>query len=578
MTLHKIHSSKFAGKLANELAKQSKPFEIIAATEDELSPTELATEHAKTYWMMGWNWEEISAILEDMEFEEKVINAAIKAAQKYAHETLNDGPFNIFKDGQLICLSNGTIGQLACKYKDAIDIRHLENDEILKVSFDQIDVDKSNALKEAHALRISAHNILKEAQEEDIEVHMLPQKLTPPGPPQQPMGIKPEKLETFTVKLPQKEAPKGWGGLAPPMHELEEVSAATAALLNQIEVAESELATVQGELDEINAWAGEVRKRKKKLTNEQTEAAKQVFSLVGLEQQALDDLNITFFQKYKEKALGIQRIISEKPQAPGPWDEIVALREILTTNAPEIAEKVFATLDEWKRANTRIDDKIEETFALYPHKGHTAQVLEKMTGWIGKLWKSIKTSIDELYSSVFPKIDETMDAMDAFMAASGSAATASQITRALQARGLVRKEVKVSAKKVLGQKAFSRKRGTYELSFAPEFFGDIYTRHSPEGGPATNVADAIVDFFTDEPAHFMEMLEDLFPDWADVMNMEKPYLSEGLTGDIMDMIRRTNTVGTLTPPVDVWIDPEGYYRVDVYDEPMEDLEAAYDVF
>ena len=34
---------------------------------------------------------------------------------------------------------------------------------------------------------------------------------------------------------------------------------------------------------------------------------------------------------------------------------------------------------------------------------------------------------------------------------------------------------------------------------------------------------------------------------------------------VMDKIRETDTVGTLSVPVDVWIDEEGYYTVDVYD-------------
>jgi hypothetical protein len=36
--------------------------------------------------------------------------------------------------------------------------------------------------------------------------------------------------------------------------------------------------------------------------------------------------------------------------------------------------------------------------------------------------------------------------------------------------------------------------------------------------------------------------------------------------EIMDRILETNTVGTLKPPVDVWIDPEGSYTIDVWDE------------
>lgn len=34
---------------------------------------------------------------------------------------------------------------------------------------------------------------------------------------------------------------------------------------------------------------------------------------------------------------------------------------------------------------------------------------------------------------------------------------------------------------------------------------------------------------------------------------------------VMDKIMETDTVSCLTSPVEVWIDSEGYYRIDVYD-------------
>lgn len=38
---------------------------------------------------------------------------------------------------------------------------------------------------------------------------------------------------------------------------------------------------------------------------------------------------------------------------------------------------------------------------------------------------------------------------------------------------------------------------------------------------------------------------------------------------VMDKIMETDTVGTLSSPVDVWIDPEGYYTIEVYDTEEE---------
>ena len=109
------------------------------------------------------------------------------------------------------------------------------------------------------------------------------------------------------------------------------------------------------------------------------------------------------------------------------------------------------------------------------------------------------------------------------------------------------------------------KESAFSHSFSPEFYGDVYTWTSP-GRQPTNVADALMNFWETDKEGFSAMVKELFPGYAKYVD---EYLPESLVADIMDKIRETDTVGTLTPPVDVWIDPEGYYRIDVYDEPRE---------
>jgi hypothetical protein len=102
----------------------------------------------------------------------------------------------------------------------------------------------------------------------------------------------------------------------------------------------------------------------------------------------------------------------------------------------------------------------------------------------------------------------------------------------------------------------------YSHSFSPEFYGDIYSWTS-EGPRPTNVADAISAWWETDKKSFVEMVKELFPHWAEYA---EEYLSESLVSEIMDKILETDTVGTLKPPVDVWIDPDGYFTIDVWDE------------
>lgn len=110
----------------------------------------------------------------------------------------------------------------------------------------------------------------------------------------------------------------------------------------------------------------------------------------------------------------------------------------------------------------------------------------------------------------------------------------------------------------------------YDLSFSPEFFGDIYESQSTDLSKPTNVADAITNFWESNKEGFKEYVEEYFPEYASHVDS---YLPEGLMLEIMDKIRDVNTCGDISSPVDVWLDPEGWYTVDVFDD--FDEEAGY---
>lgn len=93
---------------------------------------------------------------------------------------------------------------------------------------------------------------------------------------------------------------------------------------------------------------------------------------------------------------------------------------------------------------------------------------------------------------------------------------------------------------------------SYSLSFSPEFFSseDEFSAERP---------------FTVEQA-IAAMPEDRYAELArEVFGVEPEFLAPST---VMDKIRETDSCGTLGPgPVDVWIDAEGWFTVDVYSAP-----------
>jgi len=92
---------------------------------------------------------------------------------------------------------------------------------------------------------------------------------------------------------------------------------------------------------------------------------------------------------------------------------------------------------------------------------------------------------------------------------------------------------------------------SYSLSFSPEFFisDDEFSQERP---------------FTVEQA-INAMPEERYAELArEVFGCEPQFLT---AETVLEKIEETDTCGTLSSPVDVWIDPEGYFRVEVYDAP-----------
>lgn len=104
----------------------------------------------------------------------------------------------------------------------------------------------------------------------------------------------------------------------------------------------------------------------------------------------------------------------------------------------------------------------------------------------------------------------------------------------------------------------------YELSFSPEFFlgeGEPYDRSDlcvNRKGKPTSVWSAIAMMAQEEPQNWKNMAKEVF----DLPQKDAHLL---MAEAVLDKIRETNTCSNLSSPVEVWIDSDGTYTVEVYE-------------
>ena len=157
--------------------------------------TDNALEHAKSYWMMGWTWEEIATVLSDMGYESNQIEEAIDVTQDYAYKVLNDGPFSTLKEGQLIKLKNDNVVRILSMHKDFVNCDY-DNAHIC-ICAGHINFEASKKLTSAFLLKVDAVDLLRKAQE---YVNMTPPMETPKPQTTEPKPQ--ESEEVITDKAP----------------------------------------------------------------------------------------------------------------------------------------------------------------------------------------------------------------------------------------------------------------------------------------------------------------------------------------------------------------------------------------
>lgn len=100
---------------------------------------------------------------------------------------------------------------------------------------------------------------------------------------------------------------------------------------------------------------------------------------------------------------------------------------------------------------------------------------------------------------------------------------------------------------------------SFSLSFGDAFYilpGELYDgAEYPHGDEPYSVIGALRQMTEEDWRNMAVDLFGLGDDMADCLGVE----------EVLTMIRETDTCTDLRSPVTVWIDPDGFYTIDVYD-------------
>jgi hypothetical protein len=392
-------SSKIAEKLAQEKEKEPK-FE-----EEKISDSDEALDHAKTYWMLGWTWEEIESILEDMEFDAKTVGKAIEQSKVYAEEQLKDGPFSAVKIGQLIKLTNNQVGKVTEKRLECVAVTLADGTEIIADSRN-IDFSTIDELKRAATLREVASKLMLQADE-----------LTDPGE----MGLQKPIQEEFKIDFPAK-APPHVKELAPEKFiDYPEARSAVQDIGRQLVTLEKQKSEAEKYLEEAKALYKEAQATVKKFEKEQQEIGKNLALILGSEEQALDNLELTLFQRFDSLYLFFRRYIEKKEIPPSVLDEYEVLQELLEKKFPNIYSHLMAEISKWRESAFQIKEILKTKIDIVTptQKELASKQAQSMWGkfknWISNLWASIFESTEKVNDEIIPEIEELNMAMEDFI-------------------------------------------------------------------------------------------------------------------------------------------------------------------
>lgn len=356
---------------------------------------------AQAYWLLGWSWPEVEDLLvEQYEITERKAENAVEKAQEAVHALETKGPF--VTPGQWAQLSTGSLVRVAAINKDEVDVE----DPLfgsLTVRENQFSQDATESLAYAHHMRQAA-------------MSLLGQKYDPPE--NEPIKVVPEEYPEGYQYKEITRAPKGLGDIVPDVGDVEEVDEQLYQMLNNLEglrEMEQELAAQIKKIkdEQLKPLASELSTLKK----DQQDELKNAFLSMDSIQEDLENLDQVVFMQYKGKIAAFRRTLDEEGKPPTPADELNALRDILeqvNENHPKIVGAVYEALEQWKETVNRSAENVISIFPFRENRNprKQSQLFTKVKNFFKGLWEKIKAIGNKLSGETYPKVAESIAALD----------------------------------------------------------------------------------------------------------------------------------------------------------------------
>jgi len=390
--------------IVQELADGIKKSAIRVSAEEVLSgesDAEKAVNVGKTYWMMGWNFAEIESVLTDLEYTENTISKVMNAVKEYAKSIVTEGPFSHSKAGQTVKLKNGNLAVLINMSSKVATVEDTDTGEYM-VSTDQIDLESSKKLAAAFNMRESAKTLLRTVVGDKYSLPPLPQTE--------------EKKPETVVEYGFSELPFSPSGLS-------DVTPDKGDALPLNKKLEQPLATLEGlgkaydEIDEKitkfrEAYLNPLNDERQSLDKKSQDAVRNIYLVLGEIGEGLKGVNDVLFRDYKGQLVALRNEVNKNNVPPAEADELVALKEILNVNHPDIAGKVLAALDKWKEAAKTVETNVKKKLYLFPYRkipkdereehpfGKNTKSSLDNGGELKDLWKEIRSFNDEFANTL----------------------------------------------------------------------------------------------------------------------------------------------------------------------------------